>query len=329
MIWEKERSAIIKRLIKPDFFFDEMALELFYYQARLNKVYREYLELIHMDANRINKISDIPFLPISLFKSHLVTTGKYIPGKVFCSSGTTDQNRSKHLIRDTDLYHRISALCFQDAFGLSVDKVAHIGVLPSYATNSDSSLLFMLDYFIKKGGGGYFHQDPIGLIDYISLNQDKRVFLWGVSYALLNWKYAFPEVPELQIVETGGMKGMQHEITRSELHEKIKENFHQPDIASEYGMTELLSQAYALEGGLFKFSPTLRIYPRSISDPLSAEQLNSTAALNIIDLANIDSCCFIASDDIGKVYDNQTFEVLGRLDHADVRGCNLLITSNE
>jgi len=313
-------------MINLDFLFEEIALELFYYQAKLNKVYKEYLELIHVDASRINNIHDIPFLPISVFKSHLITTGEYIPRKVFSSSGTTDRSRSKHLIRDTDLYHRISALCFLDAFEHSIDQTIHIGILPSYTTNSDSSLLFMLDYFIKKGGGNYFHRDPIGLVDYIGLNQNKIKFLWGVSYALLNWKYSFPVVPNLQIIETGGMKGMQQEITRSELHEKIKGNFLQDSIASEYGMTELLSQSYALKDGIFKFSPTLKVYPRSISDPLSPERLNTTAALNIIDLANIDSCCFIATEDIGKVYHNQTFEVLGRLDNSDVRGCNLLIT---
>jgi hypothetical protein len=187
----------------------------------------------------------------------------------------------------------------------------------------------MLDYFIKKGGGGYFHRDYSGLIDFIRQNDTKKIFLWGVSYALLNWNHEFPEVQDLQIIETGGMKGMQQEITRDEMHEKIKINFHQTSVASEYGMTELLSQAYSIKAGLFKFSTTLKIFPRNISDPLTAERYNTTAALNMIDLANLDSCCFIATDDIGKVYDDQTFEVLGRLDNSDIRGCNLLITAKE
>ncbi|MBP6795268.1 MAG: acyl transferase [Saprospiraceae bacterium] len=328
MGWERERSGIIERIINQDFLFEELALELFHYQSAYNKIYKEYLELIHVDATKIKNVVDIPFLPISFFKSHLVLTGEYIPKKVFTSSGTTYSVRSKHLIRDPELYYFISSFCFQFAFGQSVDQVVHVGLLPSYASNPDSSLLSMLDYFIKKGGGGYFHQEEGALVDFIVREQEKKIFLWGVSYALLNWKHHFPINDRLTLIETGGMKGMQAEITRAELHSEIKKNFHVRSVASEYGMTELLSQAYAIRDGLFTFSPTLRVYGRSISDPLSPEKENTTAALNMIDLANLDSCCFLATDDIGKVYSDQTFEVLGRLDNSDLRGCNLLLTGN-
>lgn len=327
MNWEKERSIIVNKIVHQDFHFDELAMELFHFQAKLNNVYREYLEHLHIVPTKIKNVNEIPFLPISFFKSHLVITGEYTPKKVFLSSGTSESVRSKHLIRDPDLYHLVSACCFQHAFGLLISDAVHIGLLPSYASNPQSSLLFMLDYFIKKGSGGYFHYDPMALIDYINEHQGKKIFLWGVSVALINWKTDFPVINDVEIIETGGMKGMQAEITRDELHACIKRIFHKSAIASEYGMTELISQAYALKDGLFKFAPTLQAYPRNISDPLAADRLNTSAALNIIDLANIDSCCFIATDDIGKVYPNRTFEVLGRLDNSDIRGCNLMLSS--
>ena len=328
MGWERERSGIIEKILNQDFLFEELALELFYYQSGHNKIYKEYLELLRVDASKINNVVDIPFLPISFFKSHLVMTGEYIPKKVFTSSGTTYSIRSKHLIRDPELYYYISSLCFQSAFGQSIDQGVHVGLLPSYAANPDSSLLSMLDYFIKKGGGGYFHHEEGALVDFVARLSEKKIFLWGVSYALLNWKHHFPKTDRLTLIETGGMKGMQAEITRAELHSEIIKKFPVRSVASEYGMTELLSQAYAVRDGVFTFSPSLRVYARSISDPLSPEKENTTGALNMIDLANLDSCCFLATEDIGKIYSDQTFEVLGRLDNSDLRGCNLLLTGN-
>ncbi|MEP7267002.1 MAG: acyl transferase [Saprospiraceae bacterium] len=325
MNWEKERLILQNKIVNRDFSFEEFALRLFALQYQFNPSYRQYIDLIKVDPSSVKLIEEIPFLPITFFKSHEIRTGSFTSKKTFTSSGTTASTRSKHFIRDLEWYNEISQICFQDAFGINLSEVIHLGLLPSYASNPDSSLLYMLRYFMEKGGGAYFHDDPQGLSDFIEKHKDKQIFLWGVSYALLRWKERFPKTENLKIIETGGMKGREKEITRMELHEVIGKAFHIDFVSSEYGMTELLSQAYAVKKGLFHSPFSMRVFPRSISDPLAIERRNTVAALNIVDLANIDSCAFIATEDLGKVYDDGSFEVMGRLDNADIRGCNLLI----
>jgi len=183
----------------------------------------------------------------------------------------------------------------------------------------------MLDQFMKRGQGGYYHSDPAGLSVELEKTIKEPTILWGVSYALYNWPMRLQLSGDTLVMETGGMKGREKEMTRQELHQKIMENFGVTSVCSEYGMTELMSQAYALSEGLFVPGPCMRVVPRQINDPLSREQPGQQAALNIIDLANVDSCAFIATDDLGRVYGDGRFEVLGRLDRSDIRGCNLLL----
>lgn len=326
MNWEHERKLITAQLYSGVYDFNELAIKLFHLQARFNVVYGAYLRALGKNCNSINSIEEIPFLPISLFKNYRIATGEFETAKEFYSSGTTQANRSIHPIRDLELYKYISSACFKNIFDVGVGEFIHLGLLPSYADNAHSSLLFMLDHFISQGGGGYYHNDSRALCEKIVELKDRKVIVWGVSYALYKWHLKLPYLEHLCIIETGGMKGMGKEMIRAELHDQIKSNFNTTWIGSEYGMTELLSQSYSLPGQAFRPPSTLQVMNRSISDPFEYELIGNTGVLNIIDLANIDSCAFIATDDLGKVYSNGQFEVLGRLDHSDTRGCNLLVT---
>lgn len=307
--------------------FDEIALRLFELQYRDNPVYRQYVNLIYGDRPEINKLADIPFLPIQFFKSHRVETGNYKPAITFESSGTTGQIRSRHSVRDPYWYHLIATNCFNQAFSPdSVTDFSHLAVLPNYAENKSSSLIYMVDQFIAESSGGYYHQSRGDIKFQIDKTGVKKIAIWGVSFALYRWPEVIHWPSGTLVIETGGMKGKSKEITRTELHKDLKQQFLNARIVSEYGMTELLSQAYALQDGVFEPNSTLKVLPRKINDPLSSEQANYQAVLNIIDLANIDSCAFIATEDLGKVYEDGRFEVLGRLDHSDIRGCNLLVS---
>lgn len=327
MEWEEERLRICALILDGNFNFETLALELFKLQYKWNPIYQDYVTMIGRSPEEVDSISQIPFLPIQFFKSHEIKNGIFKAEKTFTSSGTSGQERSRHSIRDLSWYRKISALCFNHSFKLNpLLELKHLAMLPSYQENSDSSLLYMMTQFIHHAGGGFFHQDPIGLAEALGTYDDTRpIVLWGVSYALYQSPF-FHLRNGLTVIETGGMKGKEREMTREELHLKIRENFGVTEVASEYGMTELISQAYAPSGGVFYPSPTLRIIPRCITDPFLIESFGQTGAINVIDLGNIDSCAFIATDDIGKVYTNGSFEVLGRLDHSDIRGCNMLIS---
>jgi hypothetical protein len=325
MHWETERKGIMDLIRRGDYVFDELALRLYNAQYAFNPVYREYIDLLYGRAPAINACEEIPCLPIGFFKTKEVRTGSYRPCLIFESSATTGQQRSRHFIREPGWYHEMASVCFTHIFGREPARFRHLAVLPSYAANPASSLLHMLDQFMKWGEGGYFHTDPSGLNRELAKTLTKPTILWGVSYALYRWPMPLQLSGDTLVMETGGMKGREKEMTRQELHQKIRENFGVTSVCSEYGMTELMSQAYALSEGFFVPGPCMRVVPRQINDPLSREQPGQQAALNIIDLANVDSCAFIATDDLGRVYGDGRFEVLGRLDHSDIRGCNLLM----
>ncbi len=325
MHWESERLVIMDLIRQGRYVFEELALRLYKAQYSFNPVYREYVDLLYGKAPDVTNHEEIPCLPIQFFKTKEVRTGSFIPRLVFESSATTGQQRSRHAIRDPGWYHEMASACFSHIFGKDPGKFSHLAVLPSYAENKASSLLYMLDRFMETGQGGYYHADPAGLKSALGKTKTDKTLLWGVSYALYNWPEKLKVPGDTLIIETGGMKGREKEMTRQELHKRIKENFGVPLVCSEYGMTELLSQAYAPSEGLFVPGPSMRVVPRQVNDPLGREQRGQQAALNIVDLANVDSCAFISTEDLGRVYEDGRFEVLGRLDNSDIRGCNLLL----
>lgn len=271
----------------------------------------------------------IPFLPISMFRDHVVQTGEWSPQAVFQSSGTTQSFRSRHYIRDLDGYHKNAIRAFKNIFGDPADY-NWLALMPSYLDNPDSSLISMVNAFMKQAPGKenkFFPEVNDNIVEKIEAigKRNEKTVLFGVSFALLDLfeKYNIVGFENLLVIETGGMKGRSVEITREELHSRIKASHPSLVLSSEYGMTELLSQAY-LVNGHFQPSTTMQVMMRDLSDPLSYAPVGRRGCINVIDLANIDTCSFIATDDIGIVYPDGNFDVLGRLDQADIRGCNLL-----
>ena len=311
--------------------FDELALKVFRYQAVHNPFYAKYLSLLSCDINKVDSIQNIPFLPIQFFKENAIKTGEWTPESEFQSSGTTGQTPSIHYIRDLALYRMNCILGFENQYG-SIANYCVLALLPSYLERDNSSLVYMANEFIKLSGdekSGFFLDNRSELIEQIRKcqQQNRNVLLIGVSFALLDLAETFPiELSNVIIMETGGMKGRRKELTRQELHDQLSTAFKVATIHSEYGMTELLSQAYSKGNGIFSPNPTMKILTRQIDDPLTLQRFGKTGVINIIDLANLDSCSFIATDDLGKLYEDGTFEVIGRLDTSDIRGCNLMLS---
>lgn len=311
--------------------FEQVALAVFRYQAKNNPLYAQYLDLLQVDPTAVQQLRSIPCLPISFFKTDRIQTGAWEPQFIFTSSGTTGAITSQHLTRDLDFYTNNAYRCFLSFYQKPVEDYCFLALLPSYLERSGSSLVFMAEQFIKRSkypASGFFLHDIDSLskaLDDCKKNAIPTILL-GVSFAL--WDFAEDggfEFPDLIVMETGGMKGRKEEITRQELHEILQKGFHTPSIHSEYGMTELLSQAYSAGAGRFTPGPTMCVWTREITDPFQPTRFERSGAVNIIDLANLDTLSFIATDDLGKVYANGDFEILGRLDDSDIRGCNLLI----
>ncbi len=309
--------------------FDTVALEVWHYQVECNPLYRQFCDILGFTDDRVRAVNDIPFFPITMFRDHAIQSGTWAAERIFTSSGTTGARPGKHLIRDLAWYHRITSLCV-GAHLRSPKEFIWAGLLPSYLERPDSSLVDMVQYFISEHettAGGFFSKPDLSLIKQLKNWSAQRmpVILIGVSFALLDLfeQFDVPVWDELLVLETGGMKGRRLEITREELHATLRKHHPELRVGSEYGMTELLSQAYRLEGN-FKAGPTMKILVRDISDPLGILGPGQRGALNIIDLANVDTCCFIATDDVGIAYEDGGFEVLGRLDQSEVRGCNLM-----
>ncbi|MEP1097470.1 MAG: acyl transferase [Cyclobacteriaceae bacterium] len=303
--------------------FESYCLEVFQYQYAECQVYQKYCNLVQKNPNSITGISQIPFLPIEFFKSNQIKSGNWHEQKVFRSSGTTQTGRSEHYVKDLDFYHRISKKAFEDHFE-TLDSLQILALLPSYQEMGDSSLIAMVDHFISLSNedSGYVLNDSDKLPNELVTTKNQKLLL-GVSYALLDLADKHPtSVENVQIMETGGMKGRRNEMTRAELHEKLKDAFKVQEIFSEYGMTELMSQAYGKNGD-FRFPDWVKVLIRDINDPFCYLGNEKTGGINVIDLANVDSCSFIETKDLGKSQ-NRTFEVLGRFDNSDVRGCNLM-----
>ncbi|MET0244711.1 MAG: acyl transferase [Flavitalea sp.] len=310
--------------------FEALALDIFRFQAQNNAIYGEYIRHVGIDPVKVEKLSQIPFLPISLFKTHKVICGEFEPEVVFESSGTTGMVSSKHLVKKTSIYTESFLKAFELFYGAPSDWVI-IGLLPSYLERSASSLVMMADVLIKKSGkkeSGFYlyeHEKLAGVLTGLTEGKQKTILI-GVSFALLDFGEQFKmDLADMVIMETGGMKGRRAEITRPELHRELMDDFKVRSIHSEYGMTELLSQAYSTGGGIFRCPPWMKAMVREEDDPLSVHS-EGKGILNIIDLANIYSCSFIATDDIGIVNTNGSFEVQGRMDNSDVRGCSLMVS---
>lgn len=307
--------------------FLQIALDVFRYQFFHNPVYHDYCYAIRKTPSQVKALEEIPFLPIAFFKSHLVKTGGYEPETVFRSSGTTGLTTSRHYIRDLSLYERSFFTCFEQFYG-KPEHYCILGLLPSYLEQGSSSLVYMVDQLIKKSGhpvSGFYLYDYEKLKEVLTQleGEGQPVILFGVTYALLDFaeQHAMP-LKNTTIIETGGMKGRKKELTKAELYQRLKEAFSLGHIHSEYGMTELLSQAYAVDG-LYKSPSWMRMLLRDETDPFSLG--GSSGAINAIDLANLHSCSFIATEDLGKLHPDGRFEVLGRMDNTDIRGCSQLV----
>ena len=283
-----------------------------------------------VDPTQVNRVADIPYLPVAFFKTHDVISDSKQPEIVFSSSGTTGMVQSRHLVTDVKIYQDSFNLAFQQFYG-NIADICLLALLPSYLEREGSSLIYMIDELLTQSqhpSSGYFlhnHEELHQTLTTLKAAKQKTVLI-GVTYALLDFLEAYQlDYPELIVMETGGMKGKRKEMVREELHEVLQAGFGVPAIHSEYGMTELLSQAYSYGEGIFNCPPWLKIVLRDTNDPLSLITTQQTGGINIIDLANMNSCSFIATQDLGRVYEDCSFEVLGRFDQADIRGCNLLV----
>ncbi len=323
--------------IKDTFFkrassdFNELALEVFRHQAEHCMPYRRFLDGLNVKASDIRSWMDIPHLPIEAFKNHQVQTGQFEPAITFTSSGTTGQVPSRHVVLDLDWYHRVFNEAFTWQYG-SPSDYRWLCLLPSYLERKGSSLIEMASTFIQMSRypeSGFYLNNLEELHHQLNkANEDGRpTILLGVSFALLDLaeKHPLPLNPNIRIMETGGMKGRRKEMIRSELHEILEDAFNVNEVHSEYGMTELMSQAYSKGKGLYELPPWMRIKLRDPADPLSKVKEGKTGGMDIVDLANLDSCAFVATQDLGRLRTDTTFEVLGRFDDSDIRGCNLMV----
>lgn len=310
--------------------FEDIALQIFNFQAQHNITYRDYLKHLGVDLALVKSIAHIPFLPITFFKTHNIQSGAWNANVVFTSSGTTGDQRSKHLVWSNTFYQKITERIFTNAFGPPSD-FHFLALLPSYLERDGSSLIAMMDYFIRQSKSpwsGFYLRNTNELIQKIESlrGSDRKVVLWGVSFALLELAEKGPfDWSHCMVFETGGMKGRRKELIREELHEILKAGFRVPIIHSEYGMTELMSQAYTQPDGYFRCPPWMKIVIRDINDPFTGISDGKTGGINVVDLANFHSCSFIETQDLGAAFKNGTFQVLGRFDNSDIRGCNLLI----
>jgi phenylacetate-coenzyme A ligase PaaK-like adenylate-forming protein len=310
--------------------FNKTALQIFNHQAKNFTVYRDFISGLNVDPADVKSVEEIPFLPIEFFKSHKVVSAGKEAEVIFTSSGTTGMITSRHYVTDVSWYTESFRKAFRLFYG-DIDKYTILALLPSYLEREGSSLIYMAEDLIKQSnnpGSGFFLYNHDELHQKLQKQQreQKPTLLIGVTFALLDFIESYSiQFPELIVMETGGMKGRRKEMIREELHEQLCKGFGVNAIHSEYGMTELLSQGYSRGEGIFNCPPWMKIIARDTNDPLSLLTDQKAGGINIIDLANINSCSFIATQDLGRVYADGSFEVLGRFDNSDIRGCNLLI----
>ncbi len=319
--------------INDDFTFNKVALEIFHFQATYNEVYRRYIDLLKINIDEITHYSKIPFLPIEFFKSNVVISSvdkNPMPEIVFKSSGTTGQNTSTHYLLDTGIYFESFTKGFHYFYG-DLKEWNILALLPSYLERKDSSLVYMVDHWMRLSNKEanqfylYEHQALYEHLKALEIKQEKSLLI-GVSYALLDFMEAY-QLPlhHCIVMETGGMKGKRAEISKFELHEHLQKAFSIPHIHAEYGMTELLSQAYSKGQGIYACPPWMKVICTELNDPFQSSAFHTNGRINIIDLANLYSCSFIETADMGKLHPNGHFEIIGRMENAILRGCNLLI----
>ncbi|MBC7873370.1 MAG: acyl transferase [Ferruginibacter sp.] len=310
--------------------FEALALEIFRFQGGNNPVYKAWLEALNINPVSITSIGEVPFLPVRFFKSHTVQTTSFDPAVIFESSGTTGTTHSRHHIKDISLYRESFKKGFELFYG-PVNEWCIIGLLPSYLERRNSSLVYMVDQLVQLSGhpeSGFYldeFEQLAGVLGELEKRKQKTLLI-GVTFALLDFAEKYPRpLYNTVIMETGGMKGRREEMIRPEVHDLLKNAFHVPKVHSEYGMTELLSQAYSKGEGVFNSPPWMKVSVRDEADPFVLKEVG-TGTINIIDLANVYSCSFIATDDAGTVYPDTSFEIRGRIDGSDLRGCSLMIT---
>lgn len=317
--------------IQNDEEFQSSALSLFRFQYLHNKVYQQYCNLLNIAPETVFEIEKIPFLPISFFKTHRVITTEFHPEKIFLSSSTTGQQPSRHEIKELSLYEKSFLHTFSLFYG-DPSQYVFLALLPGYLERENSSLVYMMNELVLRSGkkeSGFYLRNykELSLVLSKLKSQGQKTILFGVTFALLDLAEQYPvNFPELIIFETGGMKGQRQELVKEEVHSVLKKAFHTPTIHSEYGMCELLSQAYSYGDNLFQTPPWMQLLLRDEKDPLHVSKDLKSGVINVIDLANFYSCAFIATDDLGQIREGK-MEILGRLDQAEVRGCNLLKNS--
>ncbi len=310
--------------------FERESLKIFRFQALNNDVYGRFIALLGIDIDKVKELQQIPFLPIEFFKSHDILSSKTPVEQVFTSSGTTGMVQSRHLVTDLHVYERSFTQGFSHFYG-SIENYVVLALLPGYLERKGSSLIYMVDDFIKKSHSknSGFYLNELDSLSEMLIDLDakgEKILLIGVTYALLDLleKRKF-QLKNTIVMETGGMKGKRKEMVRNELHELLGSGFGISKVHSEYGMTELLSQAYSLGDGIFETPPWMKILIRDTEDPFHKLETGRTGGINVIDLANINSCSFIATQDLGRKVADNKFEILGRFDQSDIRGCNLMV----
>ncbi|MEM9897105.1 MAG: acyl transferase, partial [Bacteroidota bacterium] len=314
MPFEKDFKEYLFKIDQSN--FSDAALSLFEFQYKYCNIYQKYADFHGKSPKNVKNIEDIPFLPIEFFKNHIIKTGNWKEEAIFLSSGTTQSSRSRHYLRDQSFYHKVCRRIYEGFFSEKIEQTTFLSLLPSYQEQGNSSLINMVDSFLdhSKKDGKY-------LEDYLGdeMKEEEAVVI-GVSYALLDYQEKKIIERPKRVIETGGMKGRKKEITRSELHSFLRKKFQLEEIYSEYGMTELTSQAYGKDG-IFKFPAWTKVLIREINDPFRLCPLGRDGGMNIIDLANVSTCAFLETKDIGRMIDeNERFEVLGRFDNSDIRG---------
>jgi len=316
--------------IKTEKDFETLSFKIFRFQFENNPIYRSFCDLLNIHPSDITSIKDIPFLPIQFFKSHQVLSSSNPIEKIFSSSGTTGSVTSKHYVTDISIYENSFQKGFEQFYG-NINDYVILALLPSYLEREGSSLIYMADALIKQSNHkeSGFYLSNLSELKNILLKLEtggKKTLLIGVSFALLDLVETYPfKLKHSLVMETGGMKGRRKELVRYELHTILKQGFGVEQIHSEYGMTELLSQAYSKGNGIFECPNWMKIFTRDPEDALSILDTDKNGGINIIDLANINSCAFIATQDLGKIHPDGTFEIVGRFDHSDIRGCNLMV----
>lgn len=311
--------------------FRAKAMELFHHQREHNAVYKAFIAHLKRDVSKIQQPEEIPFLPVEVFKTHTVATGSFAAELVFSSSTTTGQVPSLHHVADAALYEASFVRGFERFYGPPSDYTV-LALLPGYLERSGSSLVHMVDALVKQSNdarSGFYLYEHAALAEVINaLPHDRKVLLFGVTHALLDFadRYTLTH-PLLTVLETGGMKGRREELTREAVHARLRSAFNGASVHSEYGMTELLSQAYADDDRRFECPPWMQVFIRETDDPFAICSTGKTGRIQVIDLANQHSCAFLATGDLGRMFDDNRFEVLGRFDHAEVRGCSLMLES--